>query len=294
MAHPKTITTDMWITEVLLDTNYGKCTAITCIHRVGTSDDEVYTIKLGETVGWKAQEMGELFMHRAKMSVQGIAGSQLFYLYAFYNGRNEPQAKFPFRIDNGSDLGNGMTEPPTNEGKAQQNMRMTEAGFQFFFKQSIEMFSLQSQALQESRAHERLLMAENRDAFSIVKELLMAQANQNHTFKLEEIKAKRSADQIDAVMRLGPAIVNSITGREVFPQSTEDTALVEGLIDNLTEEQARTMASLLPAHIMGPLAARAEKHWKAKQAAQSAAMSAVEGRKDPVLEDGEEESTTQA
>lgn len=277
------VTIDMWIGEALADPHKdGPCSRISCVHQLGGGgQEEVYTVNIGNSGGFKPMELAEMFRHKASTSVQDIPGSQLFYMLAFYNGRNEPEAKLPFRINGENQLTHGETEPPTAEGRTQQNMRMTEAGFQFFFRQISDMVSTQAEQLNEERKHSRLLLQENREAWTVMRDMAMSQATQNHEFEMAKIKAKQSAEDRAMLLRVGPALVNSLTGREVFPQSTEDTALIESLIECLTEENIVQLAQRLPPALQGAFAVRAKRYLEEKAAAQQTAEKALEGRKDP-------------
>ena len=294
------ITLDQWISEALTDPHKdGECTRLSCVHVLGGGgQEEVYSVTIGpNSGGLKANDLAEVFRHRAQSTVQDIPGSQLFYLFAFYHGRNEPQAKIPFRLNGEQQLAFGETEPPTVEGRTQQNMRMTEAGFQFFFRQISDMVSTQASQLNEERAHSRMLLAENRDAWDVVKNLVMAHASQQHEYRMAEIKARQGAEDRAAIMRLGPALINSLTGREVFPQATEDTALIESLIEHLKDEaEIVSLAQKLPPSVQGAFAMRAKRYLDEKHAAQSLAEKALEGRKDPtgVDNDDSQGSTTSA
>jgi hypothetical protein len=277
----------MWIQEALMDENMdGRCSAISCVHKIGAGDSEVYAIKIGETKAWDAKELASIFMHKAKSAVQDVPGSQSFYLYAFYAGRGEHQSRHHFRIDGGSELADGATEPPTAEGRRQQGMRMDECAFQFFTRQSMEVFRIVLDTTNKQAAHNKELMHENRELVSIFKEMLFERASSNHANKLAEVAAAQSASERDFLMKLAPPLLNSITGKEIMPQSFVDTNILESLIDSLDEEGIALLSKKVPPLVWATVASRAADHLKKKKAASDAAAKALEGR-DPLSEAAE-------
>jgi hypothetical protein len=100
------------------------------------------------------------------------------------------------------------------------------------------------------------LMQENRDAFAIVKEMLMKQSLDDHKLRKERLEYERSTKERAKWMTFLPALVNSLAGREIFPQGTADTALVESIADALPPEAMGQIAAMLPPEVMGVIAGR--------------------------------------
>jgi hypothetical protein len=267
-------TLESWIIEVLTDPEKGKCTALTCIHKVGSSDDEVYGIKLGEKQ-WNVKELAEIFMHKAKTTVQEETGSQLFQVKAFYDSVQAAN-KFNFRINGGAELGGGSTEEPTDRGERAQRMRHGEAAFQFAFKHSQELFRMSLEMNRDLMKGYREAMSENADAIKLVKELILERATHNHDLKMKEMTYLQSIRREDQLMKMLPAVANTVTGREVFPQGTQDTAIVEMMLANMTEEQIKMFAMTLPPEVQGIVAARAAEYFKNKREAEAIARQVAE------------------
>lgn len=287
------ITLDKWIAEVLNDPHKdGHCSSISCIHKEGMGEREVFTMKFEKGAKLDTVELAELFRRKAEIHVQDIPNSHLFYLKARYGGRSESEAQIPFRINGGSELAHGETEPPTPEGRASQSMRQSEFGFQFWAKQIIEVFRMNNERMTADSNTINAIQGENRDMVSIFKELIFQQAQNNHSHKMEELKYLRESQFYGQMAKLGPALVNTMTGKEVFPQSTADSALIEGLLDQLTEEQVKAMQGFLPPQVMGLLMARATDHWKKKAEAEQTAVEAVKNRPDPLMENGADNDAT--
>jgi hypothetical protein len=274
-----------WILQALNDPyKDAPCSALSCMHRTTGGDVEVHAVKLKAGQQWDPAALATMFREKAEYHVQDMPGQQRFHLLAFY-GRAEPQARLPFNVANNSELMNGETEPPTNEGKLAQSMRQSEAGFQFWGRMVNENVRYMTEALESERRHSRDLLHENREAIALVKELVMERSTRAHEFRMKELEFARATDERKLLMRTGGAILNEVTGREIIPQSAADTNLLELLFECVNEEQIKQLTALLPPQVGGPLAARATQYLKQKEAAQSQAMTAVENRNDPVLEE---------
>ncbi len=124
-------------------------------------------------------------------------------------------------------------------------------------------------------------MHENMDAFNLVKEMLSAQANNSHQMRMTELNYERSSAERQKLIQFAPVLINSILGKEIFPQSTEDTALIQSIAENLEPEHIAKLAEMnLPPMIMGPLSARIMKEMDRKQKeaeAKSKALPAYKG-----------------
>lgn len=258
-------TLEQWISEALNDTEkVGELSMLSLMHHVGLAEREIYTIKSPGNK-WTTQELGKVFRKKATDYSAELDGVQQFILFAFYGGRTEPEARKPFRINGQTDLGQLGTEGPTGTGLTQQAMRHSEAIIQLAFKQTGMLFSQFNDMLSTLQNQNHLLMTENRDALNAVKEMILSQANNRHAHEMEQLKYERSSTERRQWLQFVPALINSITGREVFPQSTEDSALIESLIENISEDDILLLSKRLPAQLWGPLAKRMEKSLKTKR-----------------------------
>lgn len=265
---PRKQTLDQWVAEAFLDDDKdGKCTMLSLVHIVGTAENEIHTVKFGGSKSWSPKELGELFMHKAESYADELPGVQSFCLLAFYGERKEPQARKPFMINGATEFHGLATEGPTSGGLTQQAMRHSEAIIQMAFRQTAMLFETSQRTVHELTKQNESLMQENRDAFQIMREMLMERATHAHDFRMKELEFQRSSDQRQKLMTMIPALVNNLTGRELFPQNGdggEDTALIETIATELDEATLIKLADALPPHIMGILASRMKKIFDAK------------------------------
>lgn len=263
-------TLEQWINECLIDTDKvdgeGKpasCSAFQLVHMVGQGEREIHTTRLGSKQ-WAARDLAQLFRHKAEGYCQDIAGVQTFCLLAFFQ-KDEAEARHPFLINGDTDLHGLSTEGPDEKGFRMQGMRHIEALTQLNHRSIGHVLDTMAR-MNESLARENLeVRRENREGFALVKELLTAQALNRHEFKMKELEYERSTEERKKWLDFAPSLINTVLGSEVFPQSTEDTALIESIADALSEDDLMKLGSVLKPEILGPIAARFEKHFKSKK-----------------------------
>lgn len=275
------LTLDQWIAEALNDPEKdGRCTSIACVHRVGMSDEEVYAIKLNEGRSLDPKALAEIFLHKAKTQVQDIPGTQLFYLYAFYGDRAQPQAKLPFRINTDSELGLGTTEPPTEQGARQQGMRFSEVAF----KNQQFVIEKLSGMVDTLMRHQMNAIQSVHDATELAQRVILEKASAAHDFRMKELEYQRSTEERKMLMKYAPIAVNALMPGTI-PVESSDSALVEMVIEKLSNnpQAIQQLAGVLPPEIMGPLAQRANKYLQEKHEAEKAAAAALGNGKDPEL-----------
>jgi hypothetical protein len=258
-------TLESWIHEAMTDGDKEhSISALSLVHMVGQAEREIHSTKFGSKQ-WTARDLAQLFRHKAESYCQDIPGVQSFCILAFY-GTDEDEARHPFMINGDTDLGGLSTESPDAKGMTQQGMRHIEAITQ------INLRGVAHNTDTAVRMNEMLLrmnadlMKENREGFALMKEVLAAQALNRHEFVMKEKQYERSTQERRKWLDYAPVLLNTVLGSEVFPQSSEDTTLIESIADSLSEEDLMKLSSTLKPEVLGPIAARFEKHYKAKNA----------------------------
>jgi len=277
-------TLEAWIDEAITDPDKdGKCTMISLVHMIGMQEKEIHTTKFGGGKAWTANDLGAMFHQKASAYCQDIPGIQTFQLIAFYGDRTTPQAFQPFTISVNRDANGLTTESPTEQGRLQMSMRNEQRVLDQVYRRqqtmdehSIRLISQQTNIIQS-------LLSENRDAFNIVKDMLMAKALDEHNRTMDQLKFERQTIERKKMMGWVPALANTILGREIFPQSTADTSLVESIADSLNEDDIGRLAASLKPELWGPLAARMHAYMqkKNKEEADVKALSAMTKSPDP-------------
>ena len=135
-------------------------------------------------------------------------------------------------------------------------MRLTEMLVQGAFRAIESGHKISREIMQDISGENKDLRAENRELFRVVKDMLVEQAKQNHERQMEEARYQRQSEERATLMRMVPALANSVLGKEIFPQSTADTALITTAVEHLTPEQLSMLGTVLPPEVWGPLSAR--------------------------------------
>ncbi len=276
-------TLEKWIADAITDPDKDgrKLTQITLVHMQGGHQQvELHTFKFKLAMEVTPTDLANMFRGKAETYSQDLDGRQMFQLLAYYN-QKEPEARHPFVIAaKAIDMSTAglMTEPPDATGQAMQNMRHKEnahtsiqglIGQVYARQQAMDNHAVRM--VEQQAAIINQLTAENFNNFGMIKDLIFQLADNGHKYKMEEVKAEQAAKTRSQLLGLVPALTNSLTGREVFPQSTEDTAIIEAVVDNVSEEQIQTLMSLgLPDVILGPLANRIAKAMAKRREAEEA------------------------
>lgn len=242
-----------------------KCTGFALVHMQGNQQVELKTIKLGSRQ-WDPKEIGETLEGVAENFAAGIPGVQQFQVLAFYDGRERPQSFYPFR-KSGESEGFGLaTEPPTTTGLLQSLMRHNEANTRVVANLSVGILDKYEKLLDKALSRIDKLEEENFDTVELAKDLVMKQAADQHSNRMEEIKTRQSMEDRKVAMRLLPAIANRVLGKEIFPQAAADTAMFEHLAETLDKDQIQKLASVLRPDQWGLVADRLNEILKRKVA----------------------------
>ena len=252
---------DKWILEALTDTDKdGPISAISLMHMRGMQPVELHTWKA--RAGADPKQLAELFQDKARTYCQDLPGVQTFNLWAFY-GKTEPEGQMPFTVRVEADLHESglTTEAPTETGVKQMSMRWAEMlqGQVYRRQQIMDDHSIRM-IEQQSRMIESLMSDRFAGAEIIVKMMMEQQAN-THKLEMERLTFERATRDRETLMKLAPPLVNSLTGKEVFPQNTADSALLETIVTEMDDEKLeKLMGSIMelgiPDAVMGPLANR--------------------------------------
>lgn len=248
------VTLESWINHARTDTDKEKpCSGYALVHR--PSDKELHTVTLGGSPGKSDQEMADMFLGIAQSYAEGMSGVQSFEMLAFY-GSNEPQGFKPFQISGRTEFDGLATEGADKHGALAQGMRLTEMMVQGSFKQLSHMHDATRLMMQDMGSENMNLRKENREMFTVLKELLVEREKLAHDRQIEEMRYQRSTEERALWLRMAPPLINNILGKDIFPQSTADTALIEAAVEHLTPEHMNILSTVLPPQLWGPLASR--------------------------------------
>ena len=269
------VSLERWIHDALTDPDKEeKCSMISLVHVVGQNNQkEIHTTKFGSGKVWAEKDLAEMFRGKAQTYCQDLPGVQTFQLMAFYGGSTQPTAFMPFTEGGKTDYDGLMTEPPTPEGRLQMNKRNEQALISQVYRRQAQMddYAIRIQetmckGMQQAIHAMQECTRENREAFGIVKDMLMEKALDNHKHNMAQLEYERSTAERRKWMQWAPALLNTVLGRNIFPQETADTSLVESIADALSDDDVMKLAGAIPPHLMGPLAARMEAYYKKKNA----------------------------
>lgn len=272
-----------WIIDAMADPEKEACHAIALSHKEGTSLSEIYTVKFNAKK-WEPKELANLLYNKAKLYSQALTGVQTFNLQAFYGGKNQPEATQSFCITGALSF-DGATEAPTTSGQIQQGMRLTEMLVQQSFRQAENTNRILLELTQTLHNRNQQMQHEVHDAQEIVRDVIFRQVAENHANQMQELEYKRKSEERQKYLNMAPGLVNTLFGKEIFPQNQEDTALVETVFDNLSDEHIQMFSSMFKPEMVGPFMARYHKHLQKKNAEKEAMAKGLALAPKPELED---------
>lgn len=264
-----------WIQGAMNDTDYDKeCDRIALVHvSTGGTETEVKVAKIGGGKAWTAETLANFFWNTATTYCQDLPNAQTFRLLAFF-GTAEPRLRHPFMVAGQFDNHGLGTEPPTQEGQRMQHMRHSEALITGLMNERMAVLEMPLRTIREMASFQQMLMkdihdtrSENADFVRVMKEMLFEEASKRLDRDLAIRKFEADRKDRELLLKLLPLGINELTGREIVPQSTADTMLIETLIDGLTEDGVQKLmeSGVIPPEMMGILMSRIKKSLEAKR-----------------------------
>lgn len=245
-----------WCREVMLDENYGKIAAIILQFDNGYAPKEVDNVTFGGRQ-WGPEELELRFTGKCENYCGDTEGSHTFLLQAIYESSAVPRNELRFTINVAPQGMSGLRfDAPTEKGLMTQLMRHTEVLNERMMKMT--QMTLDSCERQMGRMQDRVekAEAENRDAWEIVREMGNKLMDKRNEHELEQLRYKRNTELMSVWMKFGPALVNQILGRDVFPQDMADASLMEAIADSLDEESIMKLSQTLKPELWGVLSNR--------------------------------------
>ncbi len=279
---------EKWITQAMNDPDKDHaCTQISLMHMTGASQGkELHVTKIKEGGVYDSKKMADVFRGRAEQYTEGAPpGVQTFNLVAFY-GKPDPEAFQPFMINHQSDThSSGLsTEGPSADGQTQQRMRHTEMLLGQVYRRQESMDARSDRMMEMMSKHIERLQSENMDAFNGIKEMSMSMIMNREEAEMKRLSYQRNTEVTGKLLQMAPPLVNMVTGREVFPQSAVDTAIIEGIATSIDPAMLQMIMPMLPEVVQGLVAQRLTEILKKKKEEDEARKAAPPYRGDPVRE----------
>jgi hypothetical protein len=261
-------TLEQWVRETLsesrenpTDGKEGACTALALLYMQPTGGNkELDVIRLtGKT--WNPKDIADRFRGKAETYAQDLGGQQSFQVQGFFGSR-EPQAFHPFRVVDGEVAHGGenrnVKEGPDAQGLVAFTMRHLERTQESFMALA-QGFVARADAREERMAiREEKSREELNDAYSIVREMIMNTKKAEFDMEIAKLKYARDSANQASMLQQAPALINTISGQEVFPISVADKNLVDSLCERVSPEQVDVLVAtgIIPENLAGPLKLR--------------------------------------
>jgi hypothetical protein len=202
-----------------------------------------------DTAKWNADNVAATLGAICDRDARGLPGVTQFQLIACYGSNPKPVRFLPFQrvgqLQHGPLPNGGLgTESPTPTGVMQVGMRWGELAIQGAGRKEEQIINLIAALLKDERENNRRLNEDNRALSSAL--LTVAGAAQDR--KLQMLESYRKTEMGREMIRLAPPLINGVTGRSVFPESSVGNSLIERLAkkaESMTPAQFEQLTALL-------------------------------------------------
>jgi len=284
---------EAWITEALIDqVDEKSCSQLSLAHiQANNAEIEIHTKPTHP--GMNPAEVASLMQGKAEAYAQDLPGEQQFLLIAMYGSKRR---QFPYAVKGsyGFDAGGLGSYSPDERGAKALAMNGLQATMALFLGKTSMLFEATDRLIDRMSAREQTLVRENTDAWVIMKEMWMKEVTQQHEMRLKEMQFQRDTEMQKAFWRIAPAIMNQLTGAEIVPQATADTAIIETLAREMFKKSDQERMNMIgaiqsmgiPPIMMGMLADRLtqlSEQFKAEEANAKAAFNGTGGNVDHEL-----------
>jgi len=239
-------TIHQWLTEQLeVVEEQGALSIVSLAHIDGTGTDrELYSMKSGSPKWNNVDEMTDLFWTSASRHAKGLPGHQQFVLNAIFGSHGKPTRFLPFGLVGQVQLGTAgggtmapymSTEGPTPTGQMMQSMRLQEMLVQASFADRNHVSRVLLEFIDKIVAENAQIKKENGELWLALREQFTKMLTDARTHQMDLLKFMRTTEMQRRLMTLAPAILNMLAGREIFPRTVEDTAIMQGIAELVDE-----------------------------------------------------------
>jgi hypothetical protein len=237
-------TIERWIMDRLSDPDKdGALTSLILEKVIGTNGTVLHSKNIGQNPV-NAPDLGRMFYDIAQTDCQDLTGNHTYRLSAFYSNRNQPEAFYNFTLAGQQDPEFMSSESPTREGFLTHGLNYATRTMNKALEQMTISAEINNETMRIQQTMNSRLMVENHSAYEMMKDLLLERAMRENAQKFEEIKYARSSAERKEWLGMLMPVVNRVTGREVFPYNSEDSAIMKQ-IANLSEEKLMQLAGVL-------------------------------------------------
>ena len=250
-------TIEQWLQERAADVDKESAlSALVLEHLIGTAAEPLHTRKVGSNV-LDIKETARLFLDVATSYCQDLTGNHTFRILAFYGDEQQPQARHIFAVAGQQDPEFLGQESPDQKGLLSHGLAYSSKLIQMSMNQMAQLFESVNENMRIMSTANSRLLAENYQAFEVVKTMLLDKAVSEREQNLELAKYQRQSGERQQFLQMIPGLVNQVTGRKIFPDSVEDSSIIEGIAKLDPDDLAKlvSVVSKKPA-LMATLASR--------------------------------------
>jgi hypothetical protein len=199
----------------------------------------------------KSDELERAFLHKANTCAQDLPGMQVFEVRAYYGKSSQHSTYFNLPMPGKTDYSMG-TEPPTREGRTQQEMRHNEVMFQTLVKSNERTQDILLRVLDASMRDKEALIRDvaslrrdSTEAFIALRDKVLEDSVKLAEIEIVKRKEMAKIDLQAFGVKMLPAALNGIMGKEILPQNNADTELLSVILSRIPEAMIPAMIQQL-------------------------------------------------
>ena len=234
---------DTWIKKALIqEFDDAKCTRLLCLHE-SCGNEEIKGIQTGGDL--TPAQLAQMFIELARTASQTFSEPQKFKMLAYYGDRTEPQDRYRFTVEPSLPTDGLVRESPDAKGIFAQGMKFSEATLLASHRKDQVLFEQQFQFTSMVMRNNLDLVKANQEKDIAISAMSIALAEAKHTHTMQEMEFKRSSEERRILLQLVPELINRVTGSEVFPQGTADTAIWNVMAQKMSEQDYKMLMTFL-------------------------------------------------
>ena len=177
---------------------------------------------------WDVKKLTEILESKAAVFIQERQGRQVFRVYPFFGGKGESEGYFEFSKEREEEGVGTLTEEPDTRGQTSQTMRHNEAYASLLVSGLNQLMGNMLEHNKQLAQEASNLRHDNAQNFETMKGMVLESESRAHELRMKEMEFERTSVFYRKAMELAGPLANTLTGREIVPQSHADSQNLQG------------------------------------------------------------------
>ncbi len=190
---------------------------------------------------WDVKKLTEILESKAAVFIQERQGRQVFRVYPFFGGKGESEGYFEFSKEREEEGVGTLTEEPDTRGQTSQTMRHNEAYASLLVSGLNQLMGNMLEHNKQLAQEASNLRHDNAQNFETMKGMVLESESRAHELRMKEMEFERTSVFYRKAMELAGPLANTLTGREIVPQSHADSQIFKAVVLHMARAKEGTM-----------------------------------------------------